>query len=167
KGKRILDDDEIRALWSVADGMGTFGALVKLLLLTAQRRDKVVTMQWDDLVNGEWRIPAEHREKSNAGTLRLPQMALDIIQAQPRLADNPFVFAVSTGTGHFNSFTQRKNELDEKLDKMLPDMSSWVIHDLRRTARSLLSRAGVRPDISERVLDALADAVIRVAPLYL
>jgi integrase len=31
-------------------------------------------------------------------------------------------------------------------------MPPWVLHDLRRTARSLLSRAGVRPDISERVL---------------
>ena len=29
---------------------------------------------------------------------------------------------------------------------------SWVVHDLRRTARSLMSRAGVRPDIAERVL---------------
>ena len=28
----------------------------------------------------------------------------------------------------------------------------WTIHDLRRTARSLMSRAGVRPDIAERVM---------------
>ena len=31
-------------------------------------------------------------------------------------------------------------------------MKPWVLHDLRRTARSLMSRAGIRPDISERVL---------------
>ena len=34
----------------------------------------------------------------------------------------------------------------------LPDMEPWVFHDLRRTARSLLSRAGVLPHIAERVL---------------
>ena len=28
----------------------------------------------------------------------------------------------------------------------------WGLHDLRRTARSLLARVGVRPDIAERVL---------------
>lgn len=27
KRKRILDDDEIRALWSARDDMGTFGAI--------------------------------------------------------------------------------------------------------------------------------------------
>jgi integrase len=50
---------------------------------------------------------------------------------------------------HFNSWSQRKDELDAKL---LADMPHWTFHDLRRTARSLLSRAGVRPDISERVM---------------
>jgi integrase len=49
KRKRILNDDEIRALWK-ADGM--FGAIVKVLLLTAQRRDKVKTMKWADISGG-------------------------------------------------------------------------------------------------------------------
>ena len=99
KRNRILDDDEMRAVWAACEG--TFGAMVKTLLLTAQRREKVATMRWDDVVDGEWRIPSEHREKSNAGTLRLPQAVLDIIEAQPRIADNPHVFA-GRGTGPFN-----------------------------------------------------------------
>jgi integrase len=148
KRKRILDDDEIRALWKACDEMGTFGAILKCCVLTAQRRDKVTTMQWSDLRDGVWTIAAEPREKSTAGTLRLPKTVLEVINAQPRLAGNPHVFAVGTGQGVFNSFSQRKGELDEKLPKMPP----WVIHDLRRTARSLMSRAGVRPDIAERVL---------------
>ncbi len=152
KGKRILNDAEIRALWAATEDMGSFGALTRMLLLTAQRRDKVATMQWDHVVDGEWRIPSEPREKGNAGNLRLPQTALDIIAKQPRIADNPYVFAAASGKGHFNSHSQRKEELDKKLAEALPDMPSWVLHDLRRTARSLLSRAGVRPDISERVL---------------
>jgi len=148
KRKRILDDNEIRALFTAADQCGTFGALVRTLLLTGQRLAKVSEMKWDHIVDGEWRIASEDREKTNAGRLRLPQAVLAIIAAQPRLAGNPFVFA-GRGSTAFNSFSQRKAELDAKLPA---DMPSWVLHDLRRTARSLMSKAQVRPDISERVL---------------
>jgi integrase len=133
------------------------------LLLTGQRRDKVATMQWGHIVEGEWRIPSEHREKGNAGNLLLPQMALDIITMQPRIAENPYVFAVGVGKGHFNSHSQRKEELDKKVAEVLPDMPEWVLHDLRRTARSLLSRAGVQPHIAERVL---GHAIPGVAGVY-
>jgi integrase len=164
KRTRTLNDDEIRAVWKSCDEAGTFGGLVQTLLLTGQRRDKVSTMKRADVEDGVWGIRAEVREKSNAGSLRLPQAALDIIEAQPKIEGNPFVFP-GTRTGRrkltdgkihkelpvppsFNSFSQRKAELDEKL----PDMPPWTIHDLRRTAKSLMARAGVRPDISERVL---------------
>jgi integrase len=151
--KRILDDDEIRALWKACDAINdetSFGALMKVLLLTAQREGKVATMKWNDLVDGEWRIPGESREKGTAGNIKLPQKALDVIEKQPRITGNPYVF--SGRGGHFNNFTHGKDALDIKLKETLPDMPPWVIHDLRRTARSLMSRAGVRPDISERVL---------------
>ncbi len=148
KRKRILNDEEINALWKTTDGHGTFGAMLKVLLLTAQRKDKVATMKWDDIVDGVWQIASEEREKSNAGSLLLPQAVIDIIDAQPRLAGNPYVFAAGKGDGPFNSFSQRKEELDAKL----PRMADWRIHDLRRTARSLMSRAGVLPHISEQVL---------------
>jgi hypothetical protein len=59
------------------------------------------------------------------------------------------VFAVTTG--HF-SFSQRKDELDEKLRKPLPDMPQWQLHDLRRKAKTLMDQAGIGPNISERVL---------------
>lgn len=145
KRQRVLTDDEVRALWKAADG--TFGALLKTALLTAQRKDKVATMKWDDIADGVWTIPSE-REKSNAGSLQLPQAVLHIVNAQPRIAGNPYVFSASKGNGPFNSFSQRKEELDKKL----PRMPRWHIHDLRRTAKTLMARAGVRPDISERVL---------------
>jgi integrase len=147
KRDRILNDDELRALWGACTDAGTFGALLKTLLLTGQRREKVLTLRWDDVsADGVWTIPTAPREKPNAGTLQLPAAVLDIINAQPRVAGNPYVF-FGRGSGPFNSFSQRKVELAEKL-KIAP----WVVHDLRRTARSLMSRAGVRPDIAERVL---------------
>ena len=110
KGKRILSDDEIRALWKAADDCGTFGALLKVLLLTAQRREKVATMKWDDLVDGEWRIASEPREKSNAGNLRLPQVVLGVVEAQPRMATNPMYSRPAMATARLtHSASARKS----------------------------------------------------------
>jgi integrase len=148
KRARILDDDELRAIWRAAEDSGTFGAIIRLALLTAQRRAKILTMRWADVsVDGEWRIPAEDREKGTAGSLVLPGVAVEIIRAQPRIGDNPYVFA-GREEGHFNGVSKAKRAFDAKL----PAMPPWVIHDLRRTARSLMARAGVRPDIAQRVM---------------
>jgi integrase len=148
KRDRILNDDELRAVWKVAEANGTFGAMVRLLLLTGQRREKVASMRWDDIsIDGTWTIPTEDREKGNAGSLVLPQQAIDIIKAQPRFESSPYVFA-SRVSGHVKGWSKSKDQFDAKLEGVEP----WRLHDLRRTARSLMSRAGVRPDISERVL---------------
>jgi len=146
---RVLDEGELRALWKACDECnGTFGAAVKVLLLTAQRKQKVAEMRWTDIENGVWTIPSEPREKSNAGSLRLPQVVLGIIAAQPRIAGNDYVFA-GRGAAAFASYAQRKDEVDAKIK---PALAPWTIHDLRRTAKTLMAAAGVRPDISERVL---------------
>jgi integrase len=147
KRDRWLTDEEVKALWTACDGVGTFGSLVKVLLLTGQRRTKVQTMQWDDIADGVWTIRSEKREKTNAGRIRLPQLALDIIAAQPRIAGNPYVFA-GRGDRPFDVSSVRKTELDETLAFDSP----WVLHDLRRTARKLMTRAKVRPDVAELAL---------------
>jgi len=147
KRSRTLDDGELRRVWRAAGAAGAFGAMVQLLLLTGQRRDKVVTMRWGDLSpEGVWTIRTAPGEKGNAGTLRLPPQALAIIHARPRFAGNPHVFAGS-GAGPTSNFYKDKRALDQA-----SGTPGWTLHDCRRTARSLLSRAGVRPDIAERVL---------------
>jgi integrase len=152
---RILDDAELRKIWRVAEENGTFGAFVRLLLLTAQRRRKVAAMRWGDItVDGTWTIPVEEREKGTAGELVLPPAALDIIRAQPRLGDNPYILA-GRGNGPINAFSKPKRLFDGKLE----DVAPWTLHDLRRSARSLMSRAGIRPDVAERVLGHAIEGV--------
>lgn len=153
---RILSDDEIRLVWKAAKG--PFGALVQTLLLTGQRRAKVSEMRWEDIdAEGLWTIPAEAREKTNAGQLQLPPMALAIINAQPHIVGNPYVFA-GRGKKAMNGFSPLKRDLDEAAP-----IPHWVLHDLRRTAKSLMARAGVRPDVSERVL---GHAIVGVEGVY-
>ena len=66
---RILNDDELRRVWK-ADGF--IGNFIKLALLTGQRKDKYLTMRWDDVRDGVWYIRTDAREKGNGEALRLP-----------------------------------------------------------------------------------------------
>jgi integrase len=144
---RFLDDDELRAVWKQADVSGTFGALIKMLLLTGQRRGAVLRMRWSDISDGVWEIQSEEREKGNAGSLQLSPATLAIINAQPRLAGNAFVFAAARGDGPLNSFSKAKRAFDKACG-----VTGWTLHDCRRTARSLMSRVGVSSEHAERVL---------------
>ena len=145
KRARILDDDEIRAVWTAAEG--TFGAFVKLALLSGQRRQKIASMKWVDVtIDGIWNIPTEDREKGNGGSLALPEMAIEIIRSQKRIGGNPYVFA-GRGDGHYQGFSPAKRLLDAKVP-----IAPWTVHDLRRTSRSLMARAGVPSANAEHVL---------------
>jgi len=143
---RTLTDAELRAVWMAADDAGAFGSLVRLLLLSGQRLAKVRTMRWRDLADGVWTIPTAPREKGNPGSLVLPAQALAMIKGMPRLAGNPYIFA-GNGAGSKVFSQSYKRALDKKAN-----VHGWKLHDCRRSARSLMSRAGVRPDIAERVL---------------
>jgi integrase len=90
---------------------------------------------------GIWTVRTEAREKNNAGKLKLPQVALDIIRKQPRIGNSPFIFLYRVNSGF------AKREFDRRCG-----VTGWRIHDLRRTARSLMARAGVQGEIAERVL---------------
>ena len=143
---RILSDHELRLIWRKAEGV--FGDLVKMLLLTGQRREKVASMKWDDVsVDGIWSVKnGDKREKGSGGDLVLFPMALDIIRDRPRLGSNPYVFAGRADT-HFSGYSKSKAVLDKATG-----VTGWTLHDLRRTARSLMSRAGVTSEHAERVL---------------
>ena len=91
KRKRVLDDDELRRVWHAAADAGAFGAIVRLLLLTAQRREKILTLRFSDIdAGGTWTIRTEPREKDNAGKLKLTDDALSDRPGQPRFVGNEF-----------------------------------------------------------------------------
>jgi integrase len=148
---RVLNDDEIRAVWRAAEANGTFGAVVRFLLLSAQRRGDAFGMTWSELSGATWTIPGERYKAGFTHTVELSGAALAIVEAQPRTGS--LVFPNSTG-GPLGKGGNRKAALDKAITKAnggVP-LIPWTVHDLRRTARSLMSKAGVQRDIAERVL---------------
>jgi len=143
---RVLTDDEIRLIWSKCEGV--FGDMVRMLLLTGQRRTALLKMKWDDISeDGIWSVAnGNKREKANGGDLGLPKMALDIIHSRTR--QGPYVFPGPRGYDYYKDYARGKVAMDEATGPL----PHWQLHDLRRTARSLMSRAGVRDDHAERVL---------------
>jgi integrase len=166
---RVLSDDEIRILWPVLDEAGTFGAFVNTLLLTAQRRDEVAHMSRKEIGSDAiWTIPAERYKSKRPNFVPLSKTALAVIAAQPKHDDCDYVFPSRAKTP-YSGFSKSKAKLDKavfaamkkqakKVAKVEP-MPNWTLHDLRRTAKTLMARAGVRPDISERVLGHVISGV--------
>jgi integrase len=159
---RILSDDEIRIIWPVLDRAGTFGAFVKTLLLTAQRRDEVAHMRRQEIgSDGIWTISAARYKTKNPNFVPLSKAARAVIAAQPNRDDCDYVFPSRAKTP-YSGYSKSKAKLDEavlaemkkgvKRGAKVEPVPNWTLHDLRRTAKTLMVRAGVRPDISERVL---------------
>jgi integrase len=144
--ERVLDDDEIRAVWRAADStQGPFGYCVKFLMLTACRRQEAAHMSWREIVGDDWFLPAD-RNKTKVSLKRpLSSAALAVLDKVPRIAGSDFVF--SSDGGWLGGITRRKREFDKACG-----VSGWTLHDLRRTARSLMSRAGVPGEHAERCL---------------
>jgi integrase len=143
---RVLNDDEIRAVWRATDGMaGPFGHYLKFVLLTAARPGEAAHMRRSELDGSIWTLPAA-RNKTKKNLVRpLSAAAQEVLARTPRVVGSDFVF--SADGRRLGGFTRRKRQIDEA-----SGVTGWVLHDLRRTARSLMSRAGVPSEHAERCL---------------
>jgi integrase len=159
---RILSDDELRIIWPVLESFGTFGDLIKMLLFTGQRRGEVARMKRGEIDgDGTWVIPAERYKTKRANHIPLTSAALAIVASRSEAGARDFIFPSAVDTP-YSGFTKSKTKLDKAVYAALKagadrtaevdPLPKWTLHDLRRTAKTLMVRAGVRPDISERVL---------------
>jgi integrase len=144
--ERILTDDELRAVWRSAAAAGTFGLLVKFILLTTARRDEAAKMRWHEIEGWDWTVPAV-RNKTKLDLIRpLPKAAQDILVAVPRFNGCSYVFSndgvkAIGGYGKFKAALQKAS-----------GTARWSLHDLRRSSRSFMSRAGVPSDHAEHIM---------------
>ena len=87
------------------------------------------------------------RSKTKVDVIRpLSKAALALIERMPQVEGCPYVFT-SNGITPINNFSDPKRKLDAA-----SNVTGWRLHDLRRSARSLLSRAGVNSDVAEKCL---------------
>jgi integrase len=144
---RTLDDAEIRVLWPVFGQVGNFGLACRIMLLTGARRSEATGMLRSEISQdgSAWTIPAARYKTGKDHIVPLSGAAQAIIAAQ--LDRGSLVFPGARGAA-----LSRGGNYKAAIDRAAPVLAPWTIHDLRRTARSLMSRADIRPDIAERVL---------------
>lgn len=163
-GKRTLADDEIRDLWAgletLTEAPACYPAFVKTLLLTATRRNESADMSVTELDGDVWTIPAERYKTKLDHVIPLSATVAELIrtQAPAKPSKNAhFVFSTTSGAKAFSGFSKAKTELDKAIAAIREregraPIANWTLHDLRRTARSLMSRAKVPTDHAERAL---------------
>jgi integrase len=162
KRKRVLADDEIRDMWTALDA-GTepvcFAPYVKSLLLCATRRNESARMHSAEIEGDLWTIPGERYKNKLDHVIPLTEQARALIDEKPAgLKKNAwFIFSTTNGAKAFGGFSKAKRELDKAIADIREregrePMANWTLHDLRRTARSLMSRAKVPTDHAERAL---------------
>jgi integrase len=163
KGRdRVLTDDEIVAFWTACDRLGwPFGALYKLLLVTAQRRSEVAGMTWDelDLEKRVWTIPRERAKNDRAHTVHLSDLAVEIIDSLPRQKSR-LVFTTN-GERHVSGYSRSKAGLDRAMGK-----DDWILHDLRRTAATGMARLNIPPHVVDKILNHTSGTIRGVAAVY-
>jgi integrase len=165
---RVLTEEEIRIFWGAADDLGwPFGPLFKLLLLTAQRRDEVATMEWSEvnLETGVWTIPRHKAKNDNGHDVQLSYEAVEILKSLPRI-EGGLIFTTNGRTA-VSGFSRAKERLDAMMAKAAGrDIEPWILHDLRRTATTGMAGLRVAPHVVDRILNHTSGTIRGVARVY-
>jgi integrase len=164
--EKVLTDEELCAIWTAAESCAKpWGQFIRFLLLTATRRNEAARMGWAEVTGEDWTIPAtryktSYKNKSRDVAFPLSKAAGGVLTELPKIEGCRFVFTTN-GTKPISGFSKFKRAFDKSCG-----VEGWTLHDLRRTARSLMSRAGVAPDIAERCLGHVIPGVRAVYDRY-
>lgn len=177
---RVLRDAELALAWNATSALSaSFAALVKLLILTGQRRGEVAGMRWSELhLDSDaphWTLPAERTKNGRAHDVPLSPEAVAVIAMLPRVKGNDF--ALSTGPKTAPSgFGKVKAKLDAEMAKARAKaiggdpakcaLAEWTLHDLRRTVATGLQRLGVRLEVTEAVLNHVSGSRSGIVGVY-
>jgi integrase len=159
-----LTDTELRHVWMAAQKFGgPYGALVKLLILTGQRRDEVARLPWSeiDMQTCVWALPPERTKNNRPHEIPLSEAAIAVLESLPRIGDR---FAITTD-GLAPSSNYAKNQI--RLKALLPaDMPHWQLHDIRRTVSSGMARLGIALPVIEKALNHASGSFAGIVGVY-
>jgi integrase len=160
---RVLADEELADVWRASEKLGwPFAPVVRLLILTGQRRQEVASMGWLDVdfERALWTLPREATKADRAHEVPLSNEALAILRALPK-THKELVFTTNGRTPVAN-FSVAKLRLDnavalERARRGQTPLADYHLHDLRRTLASGVARLGVAPHVIEKILNHQSD----------
>jgi integrase len=163
---RVLTDSELRAIWQ-ACGENDFGWIVRILMLTAARRDEIggLCQSEVDLNKGLLEIPGARTKNHHPLQLTLPPIAISILKSVPRREGRDFFFG--GGEGPFGAWSYSTLTLGARIAEMQGGpISAWRIHDIRRTVATGMAELGIQPHIIEAVLNHRSGHKAGVGGIY-
>lgn len=171
---RVLSADELRIIWNALPA-GDFGDIVRLLMLTGQRRDEIGAMGWSEIDFDRKVIKLESKRTKNGREHEVPMSAAvcAILEARPSMAGRDHVFGL--GEGGFGGWSKCRERLDETIAaeqkqsgrKAKPSIAPWVLHDIRRSvATHMAEDLGIQPHIIEAILNHVSGHKNGVAGIY-
>jgi len=155
---RILTDEELACVWRAARD-DTYGRIVKLLILTGQRRGEITGLTGAMVGEDTIILPSANTKNGRRHVFPLGAMARDVL-GRPRAADLLY-FPARGCTTPFNGFSKGKAHLDRACG-----FSDWTIHDLRRTFASGLAARGVQLPVIERILNHVSGSFGGIVSVY-
>ena len=167
--ERVLSDDEIRLLWPAMEQVSENARdALRLGLLTAQRPGEILAMRWED-IDFYSKIWNQSQNKTNVANLVPLSDAVTAILLNRRDNGSPQVFpslhnqnrAGATQDGQFKSTKAARKHLSQ-----MTGVGGWTAHDLRRTARTIMSRLKIKHHIRERILNHSQGGVSGVYDKY-
>jgi integrase len=161
---RVLSDAELKAVWEAAGALEpVYAGFIKLLILTGQRLREVSEMEWKeiDLDARLWTLPGKRAKNGVQHEIPMPDLAIEILKACPRIAGSDFVFTVSGRRP-----IQGHHIVKRRLDKLMPGTPSWTMHDIRRTVASGMARLGVNLPFIEKLLNHVSGSFAGIVGVY-
>jgi len=171
--ERTLTPAELKELWSALDDEpnAQFADILRLLILTGQRREEIGGLRWSEIDRGMIVLPPERTKNSRQHEVPLSTQARAIIERQPKRKGRDFIFGI--GKLGFSGWSDCKARLDQALltprrkhnrkAKAIPD---WRLHDLRRTCATGMAELGILPHVIEQTLNHVSGAKAGVAGVY-
>jgi integrase len=175
----VLTADEIRWFWRACESVDAplapgaprpFGLLLKVLLLTGQRRNEVAGMTRDELHDdGTWHLPGSRTKNGRAHVVPLPPLVRELI-ASVRAKPGNLVFT-TTGTTPVSGWSRMKGRLDAAMlaaarEEARAVIPPWTLHDLRRTFVTGMVELRVPPHVVEVTVNHIGGTRSGVAGTY-
>lgn len=177
---RVLSDSELAEVWRAAkETPAPFGAFVRMLLATGQRRNEVANAKWGevDFADRLWVVPPERMKRGFANEVALSPLAIEVLQSlAPEEKDrkpNAFIFSTTGGKRPISGFSKAHAALEKKINEerrkpnptALP-IENFTNHDYRRTVRTNLSSLPVPDNISEMIISHARSTLHQIYDQY-